>query len=492
MTDPRIPREPAVGVPDPPRSSGQPADLDRSGARLVTGLHAVEKALRVYELNNRAVLSILDDLAEAIRAVPGLGERGPCIELRGEDVFLNALPLRLGYKVWLRARDLGQGLQRRGIRGLVLPPEPTRQKLQLFFARLQKVKMASAPEAAGPLAQIVAETGGSVLSCPPLAASSAACERDRYVVRLYAVLAVLLRDLLDAARAGKRITLVPLKRVIQQVADQLDGREALLLALMDLPGYRGHPETHLANVSLLALAVGRRLRLPPRRLMQLALAAAVHELPAAMVPRDVQARLERDEALSASEQAIVDGAPRHALLYLLQAPGASSVFSLGEVVTLAEARSEFGAASAYQGGCGTSVLSRLLAIVNAYDLLLRPVGAWDPLLPAEAMRWLLVDQAHRFDPVLLDAFGLVLGLFPTGSLVELNTGEIAVVVGQQREAGLLGAPIVEVLTSDDGEPMSPERVDLATDGRAIRAPLDPLGYGFDPLQHFLRGPGISL
>ena len=490
MTEPRVPVGPA---PEPaPADAARGGELDRLGARLVTGLHAVDKALRVYELNNRAVITILDELTEVIRAAPGESGRGPRVELRDDDVLLNGLPLRLGHKTWLRARDLSLALRRRGIGGLVLPVEPTRQKLQLFFARLQKVRQLGSPEAELPLSQLATETGGSVLPATPLTASLAPRERDRHVVRLYAVLTVLLKDVLDAARVGRRITLVPLKRAIQQVADQLDGREGLLLALMDLPGYRGHQETHLANVIVLALAVGRRWRLPAGRLMQVALAAAFHDLPAALVPREIQGRRERGEPLSPEEQAVVDGAPRQALAFLLQPPGASADTALGEVITLAEATDEFARPPSYLGGQGPSALSRLLAIVNAYDLLVRPVGPWDPLLPAEAMRWLLVEHAERFDPTLLDAFARVLGLFPTGSLVELNTGAIAVVVAQHPEEGQIGAPVVELLTDDDGEPIPPRRVDLSTDGRAIRAPLEPHAHGFDPVQHFLRGPGISL
>lgn len=486
MTEPREPRGGAGGQGVDEAIPGEPSELDRVGTRLVTGLHAIDKALRVYEVNNRAVLQILDDLVEAIRQAPGRDGRGPCLEARDEHFLLNGASIRMGYKAWQRSRDLCQSLHRRGIRGFCLPSAPTRQKLQLMFARLAKVKLASAPEASPLLAQITTETGAVVLTAPPLAPAAEQRERDRSAVRLYAILAVLLGDVLEAARAGRRITLVPLKRVLQLVADQLDQREGLLLALMNLPGYRGHLETHLANVTLMALAVGRRLHLPPERLMELALAAAFHDLPTALVPRDVLAKVERGEELTPPEQWSTSFAPRLALLYMLQGPGTSGAQLMAQAVTLAEAPGEFAEPPRYRSGLQPSALSRLLAIVNAYELLVRPVGDWDPLLPAEAMRWLLVDHAERFDPLLLAAFGRVVGLFPTGSLVELSNGQIAVVVGQQREEGLVGAPIVEVLTSDDGEPIPPERVDLASDGRAIRSPLEPSAFGFDPLQHFLR------
>jgi HD-GYP domain-containing protein (c-di-GMP phosphodiesterase class II) len=495
MSEPREPQaNPASSRSEAAPAGSRTSELDQVATRLVSGLYALDKALRVYELNNRAVLGLLDDLAEAIRNAPGGEGRGPAIELQDEHVLLNGSPTRLGYKVWLRARELATSLRRRGIRGLVLPAEPTRQKLQLLFARLQKIRLASAPEAGPLLDQIKLETGASVLSAPPLAPTEhlRERERDRQVVRLYAALTVLVRDALEAARASRRVTLVPLKRVLQALSDELEHREALLLALMDVPGYRGHQETHLANVTLLALAVGRRLGLGPERLMQVALAAAFHDLPRALVPRDVQARLERGEPLSESERGAIEAAPGRAIRFLLQGPGASTPHSLAPVVTLAEAVDEFVRPPSYRSGVGPSAVSRLLAVVNAYELLVRPVGDWDPLLPAEAMRWLLVDHADRFDPDLLQAFGRVLGLFPTGSLVELTTGEIAVVVGQHDEEGCAGAPLVELLTAADGEPMVPERVDLASDHRSIRAPLEPGAFGFDWLQHFLRPAGISL
>jgi len=488
-------REPQTPTPPDPSLAGdlkdealwrrQSDETDRLGQRIVSTVHAIEKAVRLYEPNNRVVVRLLDELVSAVGE--GTREGGSlCLEARDETILLNDAPFRMGYKTWKLARELGQSLLQRGVRRLEIPEGTTRPALQLLFARLARVHDAAAPEGAQVLAHIQAETRILVGPAPRLVDVPADVEADRAIVRYYADLTVLVRDLMDATRAGKRITLVPLKRIIQLIADALPEREALLLTLLDLPAWRGHLETHVANVVVLALALGRRLELAPERLLSLGLAAAHHDLAQAFVPPDLSARVERGEALSTVEEQALATAPYRATAQLLKAPDLAAPDAVARLATVYENRQDFVDLPESRGGLTPSAVGRLLAVLNAYDLLVRPVGPWEPLMPAEALRWMLQENPDRFDATALHTLVRVLGLFPTGSLVELASGEIAVVVGQHGEDGLAGSPIVDLLTNHEGEPIKPVRIDLAEGHHPIRAPLDPQAHGFDALQHFLR------
>ena len=82
-------------------------------------------------------------------------------------------------------------------------------------------------------------------------------------------------------------------------------------------------------------------------------------------------------------------------------------------------------------------------------------------------------------------------MFPTGSLVELNTGEIAVVTGQNRVQRL--RPMLSLLTNPDKTPLAaPKVLDLRSarskrgesDARWITRGLDPGAFGLDPKDSF--------
>lgn len=478
----------AIGIwrSDEEQWSHQASDRDVMGARILFDVNAVERAVRIYELNNRTVLHILDDLGAAIADYRARVEKEVLLEIRGEEFLLSGAPVRLGFKAYKRARELRETFRERGIRGLIFPPSITRQQLQIFFARLRRVGFAYDPESRPLLEQIHRESGVEIRPSVPMEETSAELDADRFVVRLYGVLMVLYRDLLAAARERKRSSLVPLKRAIQEISDRLEGREGLFLALMDLPDFAGRNERHFANVTILALAFGQRLGLAASDLLELGLTAGFHDIERAFVPEDVHGRKERGHELSSVEREVFEAAPWKAVRYALQGPSLRSNEAVSRLVVAFEARREFEESAPYGGELPMSYASKLLAIVNAYEILVRPIGNWDPMLPAEAIRWLLEEGAERFDATLLQAFVRMMGLFPAGSLVQLRTGELAVVARPSSDERHAGFPTVVVIRDPEGQPVPPQEVDLVRDrSRTIRAPLWPADYGVDAHRYFL-------
>jgi hypothetical protein len=139
-----------------------------------------------------------------------------------------------------------------------------------------------------------------------------------------------------------------------------------------------------------------------------------------------------------------------------------------------------------QGLRGDAVLglSQLVGLVDTYDGMVSWRTEQAPMLPHDAIRQLFVlGEKGRFDKALVEITIKALGVYPIGSLIRLNTGERAIVIGIHPEHRL--KPTVKIVTGPQGEQYGePLTVDLAMaePGRPVRTILRAL----DPRQEQIR------
>lgn len=133
-----------------------------------------------------------------------------------------------------------------------------------------------------------------------------------------------------------------------------------------------------------------------------------------------------------------------------------------------------------QGLSGQALLwpSQIVGIVDTYDGMVSYRTERPPLLPNDAIRQLFVlGEKGRFDKALVEVTIKALGVYPVGSLIRLNTGERAIVVGVHADQRM--KPVVKIITDPQGERYGdPLRVDLSRPDpqqpvRAILRALDP-------------------
>ena len=105
------------------------------------------------------------------------------------------------------------------------------------------------------------------------------------------------------------------------------------------------------------------------------------------------------------------------------------------------------------------MFARIASIADRYAALLEDRHYRIGMLPYEAMKVILGVEGGRFDPVLLRAFLGALSMYPTGSFVELSTGEKGLVLGCSPDKPL--RPLIRILrTGDDQVVDSLEFIDL--------------------------------
>jgi HD-GYP domain-containing protein (c-di-GMP phosphodiesterase class II) len=123
-------------------------------------------------------------------------------------------------------------------------------------------------------------------------------------------------------------------------------------------------------------------------------------------------------------------------------------------------------------GDDIGLIGSIAGIVDTFDALTARRSYAAPISPSEALKTLYRARGTAFDTYLVEQFIRCIGIFPLGSVVELNAGEVGIVVAQNRAKRL--QPRVMVVQDAAGNPIRPQKlIDIsrgttASDGRPYR------------------------
>jgi HD-GYP domain-containing protein (c-di-GMP phosphodiesterase class II) len=301
----------------------------------------------------------------------------------------------------------------------------------------------------GPRVPTAAPAPAAPSVAPPAAAVSPAQE-DLYLSARHEVARAV-----EAVARGKPVGLDALGAVVARLVESLATGDALLAR--SLVGEESHLDlpTHMLNVAILAVKIGQGIGYSPEELRRLALAACLHDVGMITVPRTVMDKL---GALSPDELALLHHHPERSF-QMLQALGPE--YRWLATVALQEQEREDG--SGYpQGLTGDQIhqYAKIIGLADMYESLTHARPHQRLRVPFEAVKEIMSADRRKFPDQILK--GLIQGLstFPVGSLVRLNSKEIARVVATNPTLPL--RPVVEILTGPTGDPVpTRRRVDLA-------------------------------
>jgi HD-GYP domain-containing protein (c-di-GMP phosphodiesterase class II) len=227
---------------------------------------------------------------------------------------------------------------------------------------------------------------------------------------------------------------------------------AALLRLKDSDEYRYH---HGIAMAIWGVILGRQIGLSRHELEKLAIGCAMCDIGMTQLPPEL---LDQAENLTDTQRRIIRAHP---------IMGADLVAKCGkmdiEILGIIENHHERMDGSGYPRGtegAAIPLLARIAGMVDTYDAMITPRPYAKARTSNEATLELLDCSGHQFQETLVEQFVLAIGLFPTGTMVELNTGEVAIVVSQN-STRRLKPEVVIVLNKAKDRLAIPKVVDLA-------------------------------
>lgn len=261
--------------------------------------------------------------------------------------------------------------------------------------------------------------------------------------------------------------------VLSRVLD--DGASMLsLLSFQKMKRFDRTLASHALDVCTLSLIVAHAYGVTEGDLEALGAGALLHDIGYIRLPRNLY---RKGHDLTEQERTMMQQHPALGLAILRDAKeDREAVVRI--VVEHHESSNGSGFPHKLQGD-SLSVLAQLVGLVDIYDGMVSRRGGRPAMLPHDAIRQLFrLGDTGQYPKDLIQAMIGSLGVYPIGSLVRMNTGEQAVVVGMNHTQRL--KPVVKVITGPQGGSyLTPIRVDLGAQAagasaRTITKVLDPL------------------
>jgi len=300
---------------------------------------------------------------------------------------------------------------------------------------------------------------------------------DQPALVIYAQAQEAVERIFDDLERGVPPTPEATKAIVSHVLNQvLNDRAAMAIqvAVQKIKQFDRSLTTHALDACILSLIVAIESEFDQPLQELVGMGALLHDAGYVRLPRNLVRK--RDEC-TGQDKTLLEQHCKLGVTLLSERPGMHE-----DVLRIVREHHERADKSGFPTGLDHEQISRLaqiVGIVDFYDGMVSRRGARPAMIPHDAVRQLfLAGERGQFEKTLVEVMIRSIGVYPVGSLVRLNTGEQAVVVGANPQQRL--KPLVKITTDPQGGSYAtPIEIDLAAPSsdhtvRSVLRVLDPV------------------
>lgn len=269
--------------------------------------------------------------------------------------------------------------------------------------------------------------------------------------------------LFQAASSDKKVDIqsltAKLNLFLDRISDDPTRIDALELAISQREKQIGELDSDLGSLiqksimmMLYAIKMGVRLKLNMDVLRSHILAAMLHHIGMSQISAETR---NRKEKLSEAELKEIRQAPKRSHDYLKQC----GITDAAILQAAAQAQERFdGSGPQEMTGSEIAFSARMIGLLSMFEALIHYRPYRNRLLPRDAIRELVNHHKKAFDPIMLKALIESISLYPVGTYVQLNSGDVGLVIQVHPKLPL--RPLVRVLFNSRGEEIAAREIDL--------------------------------
>ena len=284
-------------------------------------------------------------------------------------------------------------------------------------------------------------------------------------------------NLMSDVRMGKQIEVARLSPAVEHITDSIFRNKDAFISLSRIKKKDEYTFQHSISVCALLVAFSREVGYEKDVVLEAGMGGLLHDIGKMKVPDQI---LNKPNALSESEFAIMKSHAAIGRDLLKQTPGMSQV-----AISITGEHHERYDGTGYPDKLEKDEISKLgqmASIVDVYDALTSNRVYHKGMEPTAALKKLFEWSRFHFNAQLVERFICLIGIYPVGTLVKLESGMLAVVVSPGEES-LLRPTVRIIFDSKHGSSVTPRDIDLASRLDSIVQYESPAHWAIDPFKY---------
>ncbi len=496
--------EEAVPTPRPSKkpSATMEMELLKLGNNLITKFHVLMRISQIYDSKNTALGQFVQESLQTVNQ--WIKREGILSILVDNELYLNGERLRYSVEGFTSFKYLLTHWRKKRIGEVIFKNLVDETTLKEFIYGLMNLEDGGENNAAL-LGELLMKRGIHWIEIHPLeilegddeAITYYLVDQQKVAQKVFFETIGTMKEVITSIKGKQHADVRKLKRLAQKAVHLIVEDESILLGMATIKNYDEYTFNHSVNVAIYALAIGKRLGFSRKIMTELGITALLHDIGKSKIPREV---LTKAGPLDEGEWGMMKKHP------LLGVEVALNLKQLGEInprmvigIFDHHLNNDLSGYPKLFRKKKLGLFGRIIQIVDSYDAMTTArIYKKHPYTPEQTLAIMLRERVVHFDPILLKILIGVVGIYPIGSLVLLDTHELGIVYKPNPDPKWMDRPRVILVELQGKRDLKKELVDLAEmDGqgrfkRSIIKSLDPNKYHIDIAKYFLpSSPGIT-
>ncbi|MCK4859425.1 MAG: HD domain-containing protein [Candidatus Omnitrophica bacterium] len=378
---------------------------------MLAELNIALKGLQIYPQAHPALKNITLKVSDLL--INLLKEGDLNISLIKQDLAINGIPFLKRSAV---IENFKQEMEKKGIEGIDFLSGLQNQELKDFIESFSSKDWKEKVQKKEIVHIKMGRVPGNIFP----AAKKAITEKERAFQKTYQENIDNAKEIIEDVETAKSVRSGKVNLVVENILQSLLKDKSIFSSLNKVKDYDDYTFTHSVDVCMLSLIQGESLNFSKDKLLELGISAFLHDLGKVFISKEI---LNKPIKLTLAERSIIQKHPIEGAKILQQAKGMTP---LAAVVAF-----EHHIYYNLQGGYPLlrqkrklHLFTMIIAIADVYDALTTSRPYHQALLPYQALRAISHLAGTQFEPFLVRNFINLLGPYPIGSFVRLNTNEL--------------------------------------------------------------------